>query len=232
MDGENKIIALIRQVYKRWKRAQPAQAHPDEEDLACFAQGLLNEEEAARIKAHLTVCDDCAQAYALHLLIQDAPPAEVPPGLLVRVELAAGDDGKALWQIVLRFIGGAIEIVNAAGDILVGQELVPMPVLRSRSIKEFKDEVTIFKEFKDIRVEVRIVNKQGGSFDLSVSARNKQSNQVIKDLRVTLFKGELELESYLAEAGCVVFEHVLLGKYTVELRDDTKFATIILDIKI
>ena len=233
---EDKLARFSGELYKRWKKAQQAglpQAHPDEEALACLAHNLLNDEEAGRIKEHILVCDDCSHALALHLKIQGVEPEDVPEGLQARIQDLISVQDAALWQIVLLLKEKALEIINVSGDILLGQELVPAPVLRSRDIKDFKDEVTILKEFKDIRVEARIVNKQGKSFSLTITAKDKQSNKTVKDLRVTLLKDEMELESYLVDAGAVTFEHVLLGKYTVELygADSGKFASVLLDIR-
>ena len=233
---EDKLARFSGELYKRWKRAQEARApqvHPDEEDLASLAQNLLNAQEAAGIKEHILVCDDCGHALALHLLIQGAAPEDVPEGLQTRIKELIGAQDASLWQIVLLLKEKALEIIDVSGDILLGQELVPAPVLRSRSIKEFKEEVTILKEFKDIRVEARIVNKHGKSFSLIITAKDKLTNKTVKDLRVTLLKGELELESYLVDAGSVTFAHVLLGKYTVELcgAESGKFASVLLDIR-
>jgi hypothetical protein len=92
--------------------------------------------------------------------------------------------------------------------------------------------VTILKDFKDIRVEVKLENKGGQAFDLTVLVKDKQTHCVIKDLRVTLLKDDLELESYLTDSKKVIFEHVLAGRYTVEISNiETKIASIVLDIK-
>jgi uncharacterized protein YjbK len=54
----------------------------------------------------------------------------------------------------------------------------------------------------------------------------------MKDLRVTLIKDDVELESYITDSGKVTFEHVLLGRYSVEISSvDNKIASVILDIK-
>jgi hypothetical protein len=56
---------------------------------------------------------------------------------------------------------------------------------------------------------------------------------LIKDLRVTLIRDDTELESYLSDSGKVVFEHVLLGKYMVEISNiENKLAMIEIDIKV
>lgn len=222
-------------VYKKCKPGwAKGQAHPDEETLVCFLEGRLPKEENDRIRAHLISCDSCAEAVSLNLELKPAEIKEVPLELLGRVKDLADTQSKAsALEIVLRFKEKLLEILNTTGDILVGRELIPAPVLRSRSIKNFKDEVTILKDFKDVRVEVKIENKGAGAFNLVVAAKQKPDPKIIKDLRVTLLKDDLELESCLTTLGSVTFEHVLLGKYRVEISAlENKLASILLDIKV
>lgn len=139
----------------------------------------------------------------------------------------------SILEISLRLKEKAMEIINTTGDVLVGQELVPAAVLRSRNIKEFTDSVTVLKGFKDIRVDARIEKKTGDFFELTVIAIEKQTQKPFKDARVTLIKDGVELESYLSDLKKVVFEHVPLGKYTVEISTIAeKLATVLLDVKI
>jgi len=234
--GQDKFERFIKMVYKKWKLAQPKiqDAHPDEEALVCFIEGRLTKEENERIRAHLMSCDNCLEAFALSLEVKSTEIKEVPDELLTRVkDLLATSDKPLVLEIVLRFKERLLEILNTTGDVLVGQELVPAPVLRSRSIKDFKDEVTILKDFKDIRVEAKIENIGGKVFNLMIRVKQKQTQNIIKDLRVTLVKDDLELESYLTDSGSVTFEHVLLGKYEVQISTiDSKLASILLDIKV
>jgi hypothetical protein len=226
---------FIRMVYQNWKQSEgkSKEAHPDEETLACFIEGRLSAEEADRLKAHLVCCDDCMEAITLSLkakeLIEEEPSVE----LLERVrKMLAFELKPSLLEIVLKLKEKASEIISTTGDVLVGQELVPAAVLRSRSIKDFKDEVTILKDFFDIRAEIKIENMGGRAFNLSVLVKHRITQKVIKDLRVALIKDNTELESYLTDAGLVTFEHVLLGKYTVEIsRVNSKLASVLLDIR-
>jgi hypothetical protein len=231
-----KLEKLIKLVYKIWKAkaAQPQGPHPDEETLVCFLENKLSGQEYARIKAHLVSCDRCSEIVATQLKLNTIEIKELPQGLLTRVkELVRQEDKISVLEIYLKLKEKVLEILNTTGDVLVGQELVPAPILRSRKIKDFKDEVTILKDFKDIRVEVKIENKLGRSFSLMVVVKEKASQRIMKDLRVTLVKDDLELESYLTDSGKVTFEHVLLGKYTVEISTvESNLASILLDIKV
>lgn len=231
---QDKLENFIKQVYRKWKSGRKTEnAHPDEEALACFLEGRLDKAEAEEIKKHLISCRDCLEAFSLNLKMDVAEAQDVPPELIKRAkDLLSSGEGVSLLEIILKVKDKALEILNTSGDVLVGQELVPAPVLRSRSIGNFKDEVTILKDFKDIRVEVKIDKKGRETFNVTIMAKDKLTQKILKDLRVTLIKDELELESCIADSGSVVFEHILLGKYTVEISTlDNKLASILLEIK-
>lgn len=230
----DKIEALLKTIYRRWKkRSKAGGIHPDEEDLAGFLDGCLAPEENERVKAHLIACDDCAEILALSLNSELEELKEVPGELLDQArDILSLKNKPAVLEIFLRLKQNALEIINATGDILLGQELVPAPVLRSRKIKDFKDEVTILKDFKDIRLEVRVENKGEKYFNLMIKVKQKESSRTLKDLRITLIKEGVELESYLSDWGAASFEHVLLGKYNLEVASlEAKLATVALEIK-
>lgn len=231
-----KLERLIRALYK--KRAsrigQSFQKHPDEEVFACYCDGKLSNDEARLFKQHLLVCNTCSLKLGLSIGAGEAREESAVPQAALSRARALLDEGQKnlLLEVVLKVKEKMLEIISTTGEVLVGQELVAAPLLRSRNIKDFKDEVTIFKDFKDIVVELKIENKGASYFDMTVVAKKKDDHKVIKDLRVTLFKEAKELESYIASTGLVTFEHVLLGKYRVEVSDiSSKRAYIALDIK-
>lgn len=229
------LEALIKKVYKGWKKGFKVSAnHPDEEALACFINGCLTSEESEQLKAHFVTCDNCAQIFALSLSAESSDELkEVPKELLEKtLEILKLKDNPSIFEVILRLKENMLEIIKASGDILLGQELIPAPVLRSRKIKDFKDEVTILKDFKEIRVEIKVENKDGKYFNVMIRAKHKYGARLFKDLRVTLIKEGVELESYLSQTGAVSFEHILLGKYNLELTSvSDKLASVVLDIK-
>lgn len=231
----DKLEGLVKKVYRRWKKAAVAQeAHLDEEILACFFDNCLSPEENERIRGHVIGCDECAEIFALSLNAENAAePREVPKELLNRaLEILKSKAKPDIFEVILLLKENLLEIISATGDILLGQELVPAPVLRSRKIKDFKDEVTILKDFEDIRLEVKVENKGGKYFNVMVKARHRQNSAGFRDLRATLIKDGLELESYLSDSGEVSFEHVLPGKYDLELTSViSKLATVSLDVR-
>lgn len=231
-----KIEQVIRLVYSSWKKKPRSalEGHPDEQVLAEFSQGLLPDVEISKLQEHLLGCSSCAEKLAAALAMPE--PLEAPSVAEQLLAKAKGiipqESAGALMEIILGLAEKAIQIIHTSGDVLIGQELIPAPVLRSRAIKDFKDEVMILKEFKDTVVEAKIENRLGKAFSLAVLAKEKGTQKVLKDIRITLFREGLELESYLAEAGKAVFENVALGKYTVEISSfSEKVASILLEIK-
>lgn len=230
-----KLEQFIKRVYRGWKAKQPeAEArHPDEETLVCFLEGRLAVAECEKLKLHLISCDSCAEAVALGIGLTPGEAKEVPIEALERLKATLRPKEQiSIWEVVLQLKEKALEILSTTGDVLVGRELVPAPVLRSRKIKEFKDEVTILKDFAGIRLEAKIENKHGKAFSVTIMAKERETSKVLKDLRITLLKDEVELESYVADSGSVIFDNVLLGKYTLEVSNiDEKLATLLLDVR-
>lgn len=232
MDKE--IEKLVRIVYKSWKSQQSKSTfiHPDEEAMACFVDGKLPQQEAEQIKLHLLSCDHCSQNFAIQANLDYSGQECAPKELLDQVKsLVENSDSLSVLEIIFKLKVDLLELINTTGDILVGQEFMPSPILRSRKIKNFREDVVILKDFKDIRLEVKIENKHGEFFNVTIMAKEKEAQKIIKDLRITLAKDDLELESYHTETGKVIFENILLGRYFIGIsRAENKLASILIDI--
>ncbi|MCM8796829.1 MAG: hypothetical protein NC923_02990, partial [Candidatus Omnitrophica bacterium] len=225
---------FIMGIYRRWKeaRVKSQDLHPDEETLVCFLEERLSADDIERIKKHLVECDICSRLIALNIRIKSVQESsEAPQALLTRIKDKLLREAKsACLEIILLLKDKVMEIINTNGDVLVGQEFMPAPILRSRSIKEFKDEITIVGDFGDISVEARIENKTGGFFDAVIITKQKDTQKFIRDVRLTLIKDNIELESYIAYSGRVKFEHIAAGKYKVEIVSiEKRLAVILLD---
>lgn len=233
----DRIENFIKQVYRKWKTGKSAGSaeHPDEEALVCFIEGRIREKtELKAIELHISVCERCADIVAAHVKLGfHAEEVEVPEVLLMKAKNILGSNaGVPVLEVFLRLKGRLLELINTTGDVLVGQELVPAAILRSRSIKDFKGEVRVLKDFGDMRAEVKIENKDKELLSLRITVKEKGTNKEIKDLRITLVKGDRELESYHTDSGNVDFENIRPGEYKVEISDiENQLASIMLDIK-
>ncbi|MFA5093427.1 MAG: zf-HC2 domain-containing protein [Candidatus Omnitrophota bacterium] len=232
----NYFEKICRIIYRERKKAKSLllKYHPDEESLASFLDQQLSEKENDQLLKHLLICDRCAEYVSVQLKIQTHLSREIPVALLEKIKKMVNQSfDNNLLEIFIKLKAKALEIMQTTGDVLVGQELIPAPVLRSRKIDEFKEEVSILKDLHQIRVLAKIQNKNTQSFNLTINVKEKIGQKTCKDLRVTLVKDGIELESYLSDSlGNTFFENILPGDYRVEVsRQDQKEAVIDLKVK-
>jgi len=234
----NYFEQVVKIVYREWKAANrfTGQDHPDAESLACFLEDILPAADKRQIQEHALSCGLCAEYLSTQLKIQPHLSLTVPAPLLEKIKKLVEEGAREnLLEIFLKLKEKALEIIQTTGDVLFGQELIPAPLLRSRKINEFKEEVSILKDLQQIRVTAKIQNKSTQSFNLTITVKDKQSQsqKVDKNLRITLIKDGLELESYVNASGSSFFENILPGNYIVEVsRQGQREAVIDLKVKV
>jgi len=231
----NNFEKITKIIYGERKRALSSvvQNHPSEEEMACFLEDKLPVNDKNSMIKHLLNCRACAESLSIQLKIQPHLTLNVPASLLEKVQkIISQVVNESLLEIFLQLKEKALEIIQSSGDVLLGQELVPAPVLRSRKINEFKEEVSIVKDLQSIRILAKIQNKTTKSFNLTITVSDKQNQKNTQELRVTLLKDELELESYLNDSGSCFFENIFPGDYMVEIsRQGQREAVIDLKVK-
>ncbi len=225
---------IVKIIHREWKlKGCPGSSeHPDAGSLACFLEDKLSLTDKQRVLQHLLYCDSCAESLSIQLRIQAHLSLDVPEPLLERIkQLLDKDRSENLLDIFIKLKEKALEIIQTSGDVLLGQELVPAPVLRSRKISEFKEELSILKDLQQIRILAKIQNKSTQSFNLTITVKDKLGNQLDKSLRITLIKDGLELESYISDSGSSFFENIPPGNYSVEISRQNQSAALI-DLKV
>jgi len=152
----NNFEKITKIIYRERKGASPfmGQDHPTEEEMACFLDDKLPVKDKDMVIKHLLSCVVCAECLSVQLKIQPHLSLDVPAPLLEKVKKLVGQEtGENLLEIFLKLKEKALEIIQTTGDVLVGQELIPAPVLRSRKINEFKEEVNILKDLQHKQID-------------------------------------------------------------------------------
>ena len=231
----NHLEQITKIIYREHKqdRQFSGQIHPPEEDLVGLLENTLKPKERRLLQKHLLECDLCAECLAAQLKIQPHLSLELPASLLEKVKKMVQEGAREnLLEVFLQLKEKALQIIHTTGDVLFGQELVPAPVLRSRNIHEFKEEISILKDLQQVRVMAKIQSKTARSFNLSITVTDKESQKAGKGLRVALIKDSIELESYVNESGSSFFEDIQPGEYLVEInRHEERVAVIDLKVK-
>mgnify|MGYP001607286982 FL=1 len=214
MQGD--IEKVISRVYKIWKEKFPQSAGncPDEETLACFLEDRLPSQESQQLKDHIITCEQCQEI--IRLVSAGATEKNEP----------------VLLEIILAFKDKVIDLIRTSGDVLYGQEFAPLPVLRSRNIKDFGQEVIIVEDIGNIKAEIEIENKANYIARITVKLTDINTGKPSEGLRVSLIRQEQEIESYIAEAGQAVFDNILADNYSLEISSpELIIGKILLEIK-
>lgn len=232
---QNKIEQIIARVYKTWRQKFPraGESCPDEETLASFFEGRLAQEESQRLKNHIIGCDRCSELIVF--LSQEVKEIPVPEELINRAKNMILNQEKAkttFLEIILGFKEKVIDLIKTSGDILFGQEFASLPVLRSRNIKDFGQEVIIVKDLGNIKTEIEIENKTNYHAKITVKLSDINTGKPTEGLRITLIRAKQEIESYITESGKTVFDNVPADKYSVEISSpELIIGKILLEIK-
>ena len=225
------VIKMINRLYRK-NHNQANSPCPDEEALVCFAEGRLSKDESRKIQEHLVSCRHCAEAVSLFCQ-KSEEKREVPEFLIEKAKSLVEEKSlPIILKVVLALKEKALQILEAGGDVVLDNEIIPLPVLRSRQISEFPEEIKLIKEFKDIKITLHIQKKDKDDIRINLNLVDKASLAPLGDLRLALLKGTQEIESYAAASGNVIFDKVSFGRYAIKVsRKDNKLGVINLEIK-
>ena len=190
---------------------------PKEEDLACFCEGRLSRRESRKIQEHLISCPRCAEAAAI--FSKDFGDEKDAPEVLITKAKGLIKDAlpPEIFEVIIALKEEALEVLKTGGDIIIDNEIIPLPVLRSRQISKFPQEIKLIKEFQDSRVTLEIMRKENKRLRISLRLEDKTFRRPLRGLRIALFKKSKELESYEATTGQAVFDSVLAGEYGIRI---------------
>jgi len=220
MDIEN----LLKAAYKKIKASSLTKSQDNclsDDELTCFFDKKLDEKQRKFFNKHLVSCSECAEKVKDHLLISqalDSKPLLDVPGYLVENAKALVSEGvkQSVLDIILDFTDKAIRLIETTGEILMGSQLIPVPVLRSSGRdQELSNQIKIVKAFKEIVVEIEVEKERHDLADVAIRIAEKDKTKKAVGFRVSLFKGDREFRSLLLEQGKAKFEEVKVGKYKI-----------------
>ena len=229
-DKLDRFISLFWAKFRRSIKSGGKMRCPDEETLACYLDGLLEQREAEEIERHLLVCDDCLEQIKII-----SPAGEIEekafPEILSRLERRAGElvSGEHFIDLVLNFTRRAIEIIKNPGNIEVKAMYAPA-VARGKKRGVFSDTICFSKKFDGILFGLEVENIGDGLGEVRVRILDGDPH-FGKGLRASLFGFGRELASHVFEKSDIVFNNVGPGEYRIKFaRRDREMGEISLNI--
>lgn len=189
-----------------------------DEIIACLAEGLLKGDDLKIAESHITECSFCMELLeAQKACVQERQQGAfnyAPAALIKRAqELVLQETYCDFLDIALSFKERILEVIKTTGEIL--------PAFNTAfAIRGDQDDhsVSVIREiFNGIQILVEVSRQADQTFRVILRSINQQTQAPVDDLRITLFCGETELESYVALNGRVVFESLLENDYSIRI---------------
>ncbi|OGW79638.1 MAG: hypothetical protein A3G33_07555 [Omnitrophica bacterium RIFCSPLOWO2_12_FULL_44_17] len=226
------IEKLLKTIYKQSRKdSKPQGACLTDQDIACFLDDRLSRKQRKLICAHVVSCATCADQFKDHLLIAEdvnsSPLLEVPQELEDMAKALVSSKVKPnILDIILNFTQDAIQLVKTTGDVL--KTAVPIPVLRTNGKAEaMPNQIKIAKAFKNLALEVQVEKRRHDLADISVSISEEGKRKKPAGFRISLFRGEREICSKLADKGKIKFEEVKIGQYKIVISKEGIVSSIV-----
>lgn len=228
----NNIEEIIKQAYKKLKERKiaPVGNCLSDEEMSCFIDNVLDKQEKGKFLAHIISCNKCAQNlkdhYSIIKAVKNKGVLETPEQLVREIEdLVYGETRQNVLDIVLEFKEKAIQIIKTTGEIIqesLGPQPAPAYAFRAPQKETEGKEIRVSKEFNNLVVDVEIERQKPELANIIVRLTDKTSKKRATGFRVSLIKGDRELESSLIEEGKVKFEEIKLNDYKIYLMKDNK----------
>ncbi len=221
-----KLLKMAYQKVASQFKGKPVGECLTEESIACFFDGKLLGEELNMFNEHILSCKKCATTLKYNIAISRTMKEEVsvPPHLEnLAKSLISEEVGANVLDVVLNFTSKSIELIRTTGSILIGPELVPVHAFRSSGENDkLPNEVKVTKTLSDVIAEIGVEKQRPDLANIVVRLTEKETNKKAKEIRVSLMKGDRELQSSLIEDGKVKFEEVKANDYKIYLTKDEK----------
>jgi len=213
-----KIERIIKMAYGFFKQRnyQDGLICPNEEELALFLEAKLSPDESKKIKEHILKCKKCSEVVSLFELKQEL----LPPSYLMEKAKSLVEDKNdiPLWlEAVIMLKENAFSVIKSSADILLGNEILPLPILRTRKIEEIHQPVSLIKDIKNIRIRIEISRLEMMKIKMVIFIQDKTTLQPLTGMRLSLFKEGVELESHFLKEGKVIFDELKPASYEIEV---------------
>ena len=218
-DKKDKLDLMIRDSWKMFKKSLKADKEkgcPDEETIASYVEGLLNQKETKNVEQHLLICNDCLEQVKIisqTMEIKEEVLQEVPHRIINRI-LELVNDKKHLFDVILKFTKETIELIKNPGNLGVDLSFSPAAI-RGKKQASSPNIIILTKSFKNISFSIEIENIGIGLGEMKIKILDKGPH-FEKDLRVSLFDPKRELASHIFEDENIVFKNISSGKYKVK----------------
>ncbi len=237
---------IIRQVLAHMKKKKMSKAQKEyerqdclsEETICDYLKHTLSFKERDRVEGHLSVCPFCRK---LIICEMDSGHLEEPSGewtkerLREKVTTRLGEIMTTVAEplkISLAWIEGHLKLKGTNADYLPFWEGLKPVLVRGGSKKKEILIPPIYKNFKDYKVKVRVIEEKEGRCQIRCHVSPLSEKKEVSKIKVELMEEERLICAYPLKDDEAVFKGISLGKYTIKIREgESPEAKLFIEIK-
>jgi hypothetical protein len=213
MDGdEDKIAEFLRRLSARARNRGDRPGCPDEENLAIFLSGPLNENARNILEAHLANCSHCVEDLAAARASEQG--YDTAPHRLIQQAMALVEPKERLFDLAVRLARGALELISTTGRIIP----IPVPVMRAETTAVAANAVQVEHDVGRFRIVVELEIGDPGTCRVTANV-TEPTGAPAEGVRLSLNSADREHASFLTRAGIVVFDRIAAGEYSIAVSE-------------
>jgi hypothetical protein len=230
--NQEQIEQMLRRLSSCMNLSEDRGGCPDEESLAGYLIGGLDEGARNEVEQHLVSCAFCvSEIVAVNSAANQADAVAVPRTLMESAMglVKAAATGRVL-ELVVRLVRDAVELVSAAGEWIV--PVTPQLIFaRGKAVPSGSSVLQVERELDGRRIGVEVEQIEFEVCQVMVTVATADGTPE-DGVRLTLRVGEREQASYITRQGQAIFDGVTKGEYDLTLsRGTTGLGTINLKIE-
>jgi hypothetical protein len=217
---EDKIERLLQSMLVRRTHEGTRQKCPDEESLANYLGGLLNDGAKRSFETHLAACSRCVdEIVALHKLAGVEGTERVPQRLIDRAMalVKSPKPDESFFDLVVRVVKDSVELVTTSGQWMNPVAAVPVGV-RGKVQPSRTSILQVDKELGKFKVSVEVELVEARMCLVVVGIKDSKGDPV-DNIRMSLISQGREQASYLTRHGEAIFDHIPKGEYHLSLSE-------------
>ena len=210
---EERIAEILRRLMSRTQGRDNQADCPDEETLAVFLSGSLDDAARNLVETHLTSCSLCVEdlvaAYKSGKLGIDKVPQRLVDNAMGLVQ-----GRETLFDLAVRLVKGSIELISTSARVIPA----PAPVLRGEVKPAEANSLQVEQEVGRFRIAVELDLTEAGMCQVVANVR-EETGELAEGVRLSLSSGDREQASFLTRAGTVVFDRIAPGEYSIAVSE-------------
>jgi hypothetical protein len=223
---ENQFGRIMRRLSHRAAETSTRAGCLDEESLAVYLSGGLEEGQRCEVESHLVACPFCLDdLVGAQRAAQAGDNGTAPNRVLAKASALIRGNRSAphFLELVVQLARDSLNLISTSGELVLST--APLAI-RSKGKSPVGATLQVAKDLDKFRVIVEVERTEGELCRVTVNV-TPMAGTLADGLRLSLLSGDREQASYLTRQGTVIFDRVPPDEYQVMVYESGNYLGVI-----